>query len=144
MITRDASGDRRIVVLMHATESSAATTGAARRLCFGCGKDVSSQARRCPHCRRRPFLDREEPSRDVDALSVVAVVLSAGWFFWLGSLAGVVLGYRRLAAIDKRPEDLWGRPLAAGAVVLGWAGLAALVLGAMYLALRLAFHYVIN
>lgn len=114
------------------------------RLCFRCGQEVLATARRCPHCHSRPFLDREMPARDVDTLSVVALVLSAGWFFWVGSLAGVILGYRRLAVIDGDPDERWGRPLAAGAVAIGWAGLATLVLGAMYLALRLAFHYVVN
>lgn len=129
---------------MTATEFTPASGETDARLCFRCGREVSPTARRCPGCHSRPFLDRDEPSRDVDTMSIVALVLSVGWFFWLGSLAGVVLGYQRIAAIDAESDERWGRPLASGAIIVGWAGLATLVLGAMYLALRLAFHYVIN
>lgn len=117
---------------------------AVERLCFRCGDPVSEHATRCPKCHSRPFLDRSEPTRDVDGLSILALVLSVGWFFWVGSLVGLVLGYARLRVIDAQPDERWGRPLASGAVVAGWAGLGSLVLAGLYLGLRLAFHYLVD
>lgn len=84
------------------------------------------------------------PIRQVDTASIVALVLSVGWFFWIGSLVGMVIGYQRVAVIDDDPDARWGRPLATGAIAAGWIGLATLVVGVLYLALRLSFHYLID
>jgi uncharacterized membrane protein len=54
-------------------------------------------------------------------------VLGIVWIFWLGSLAGLILGFVALNQIKKRDEG--GRGLAIAGVVLGILGLVVLVIG---------------
>jgi hypothetical protein len=57
-----------------------------------------------------------------DRLAVASVVLAALWLWWLGSLAGLVLGIVALLRARTRPEPLTSRRWAGTGIVLGSIG----------------------
>jgi len=61
------------------------------------------------------------PSR-TNGLAIASLVLGIVWFWWLGSILAVVLGYVALGQIERRNEG--GRGLAIAGIVLGFVGIA--------------------
>jgi hypothetical protein len=57
-----------------------------------------------------------------DRLAVASVVLAALWLWWLGSLAGLVLGIVALVRARTRPEPLTSRRWAGTGILLGSIG----------------------
>ncbi len=61
-----------------------------------------------------------------NALAIVSLVLGIVWFFWIGSLVGLILGLIALRQIRERDEG--GRGIAIAGIVLGAVGVAILAL----------------
>jgi uncharacterized protein DUF4190 len=59
---------------------------------------------------------------------VASLILSLLWMFWLGSVLAVVFGHIALGEIRRDPS-LRGRGLAIAGLVIGYVGLALLLLG---------------
>jgi hypothetical protein len=57
-----------------------------------------------------------------DRIAVASVVLAALWLWWLGSLAGLVLGIVALLRARTRPEPLTSRRWAGTGILLGAIG----------------------
>jgi uncharacterized membrane protein len=67
------------------------------------------------------------PATSTNGLAIASLVLGILWLFWLGSLAGLVLGLVALKQIKNRNQS--GRGIAIAGVVLGILGLVVLVIG---------------
>jgi Domain of unknown function (DUF4190) len=57
-----------------------------------------------------------------DRLAVASVILASLWLWWVGSVAGLVLGIVALARARTRPEPLTSRRWARTGIVLGLIG----------------------
>lgn len=53
------------------------------------------------------------------------MVLGIIWIYWVGSILALVFGYVALRQIREREES--GRGMAIAGIVLGWVGMATLV-----------------
>lgn len=61
------------------------------------------------------------PSR-VSGLAIASLVVGILWFYWLGSVLALVLGYMAKREIDASRGALTGRGFAVAGIVLGWIG----------------------
>ena len=63
-----------------------------------------------------------------NGLAVASLVCGIVWAFGLGSVAALVLGYMARSQIDRSGGREGGRGLAVAGIVLGWIGVAGLLL----------------
>lgn len=60
-------------------------------------------------------------------LAIASMVLGILWVYWIGSILAVVFGHIALSQ-TSRDRSLGGRGMAIAGVVLGWIGVATLIL----------------
>jgi hypothetical protein len=60
-------------------------------------------------------------------MAVASLVLGILWLYWIGSILALVFGYVALSQLKERPQG--GRGLAIAGTVLGWVGIALLIVG---------------
>lgn len=65
------------------------------------------------------------PAPPTSTLAVVSLVFGILWLFWIGSLVAVISGHYALK--ECREKGLGGNGLAVAGLILGYIGLAALV-----------------
>lgn len=63
-----------------------------------------------------------------NGLAVASLVLGITWLYWLGSILALVFGYIAKGQIDRSGRQEGGRGLAVAGIVLGWVGIAILIL----------------
>lgn len=63
-----------------------------------------------------------------NGFAVTAMVLGLVWVYWIGSILALVFGYIALRQIKRSEGRQTGRGMAIAGVVLGWVGVALLVL----------------
>ncbi|HET6954039.1 MAG TPA: DUF4190 domain-containing protein [Acidimicrobiales bacterium] len=68
------------------------------------------------------------PQPAVAGLAVASLVLAILWIWWIGSLLAVIFGHVALSQIKRSHGWTTGRGMAMAGVVLGWVGLATLVI----------------
>ena len=66
------------------------------------------------------------PAQPTNGFSIAAMVLGILWVYWIGSILALVFGYIALGQIKRRGGG--GKGMAIAGVVLGWVGIAALIL----------------
>jgi uncharacterized membrane protein len=66
--------------------------------------------------------------RKVDGFAVAALVLGIVWGFWLGSILAVIFGHVAISRIRRQPNERKGHGLAVAGLVLGYVGVATLIL----------------
>ena len=71
------------------------------------------------------------PVRETNGLAVASLLLGVLWIWWIGSVLALVFGYRARRQIKNSGGSQKGSGLAAAGIVLGWIGIAILVLGAL-------------
>ncbi|WP_314431195.1 DUF4190 domain-containing protein [Microbacterium lacticum] len=75
------------------------------------------------------------PTRKTNGVAVASLVLSIVGFLWIlplvGSVAGAIMGHIALGQIKRTGEGGGGMALAG--VIIGWAGVALLLLGVLFL-----------
>jgi len=64
----------------------------------------------------------------VAGLAIASMVLGIIWIYWIGSVLALVFGYVALRQIKSSNGWKTGRGMAIAGVVLGWIGVATLVL----------------
>jgi hypothetical protein len=67
-----------------------------------------------------------------NGLAVASLVLGILWLSWIGSILALIFGYLALGQIRRQNEG--GRGLAIAGIILGWVGIATLVLVGVLLA----------
>lgn len=61
-------------------------------------------------------------------LAIASMVLGIVWIYWIGSILAIIFGHIALSQIRKDP-NLGGRGMAIAGVVLGYVGVAIVVVG---------------
>lgn len=74
------------------------------------------------------------PRASTNGMAVASLVLGILWLWWLGSVLALVFGYIARRQIDSAEHAAGGRGLAVAGIVLGWVGVATLVLVILVLA----------
>lgn len=57
-------------------------------------------------------------------MAVASLVLGIIWIYWVGSVLALVFGYTAKSQIDKSGGQETGRGMATAGIVLGWIGVA--------------------
>jgi hypothetical protein len=96
------------------------------RPCPFCAEPVKNTAVVCRHCGRD--LAGGPPSR-TNGFAIASMVLGIVWIYWIGSILALVFGYVALHQIRQSRGTQGGRGMAIAGVVLGWIGIALLMLG---------------
>lgn len=65
---------------------------------------------------------------NTNGLAIASLVLGIVWLMGLGSILALVFGYIGKAQIDASAGSQTGRGLAVAGIVLGWVGVAVLLL----------------
>jgi hypothetical protein len=65
-----------------------------------------------------------------NTLAIASLVLGLVWFYWIGSVLAVIFGVMSLRQIRERDEQ--GKGLAVAGIVIGVAGLAALLMVGLF------------
>jgi hypothetical protein len=68
------------------------------------------------------------PYRETNGSAIVSVVLGVLWFAGIGSLLALVFGYRARRQIKNSGGSQKGSGLATAGIILGWTGIAILVI----------------
>ncbi|MGH2808212.1 MAG: DUF4190 domain-containing protein, partial [Actinomycetota bacterium] len=63
-----------------------------------------------------------------NGMAIAALISGILWFFWIGSIVALVMGYVAKQQIDASNGTQAGRGLAIAGIVLGWVGIASLAL----------------
>ena len=66
-------------------------------------------------------------------LAIASMVLGIVWVYWIGSILAVIFGHVALSQIKKDP-NVRGRGMAIAGLVLGYVGIALLIIGILALA----------
>ncbi|HXH49684.1 MAG TPA: DUF4190 domain-containing protein [Terriglobia bacterium] len=61
-------------------------------------------------------------------LAIASLVLGICWVYWIGSILALVFGYAAKKDIRKDPTRVSGNGMATAGIVLGWIGVATLVI----------------
>ena len=70
----------------------------------------------------------EPVSRGTNGFSIASLVLGIVWIYWIGSILALVFGYIALSQIKRTGGTQGGRGMAIAGIVLGWIGIATLIL----------------
>jgi hypothetical protein len=68
-----------------------------------------------------------QEKRSTNGLAIASMVLGIVWIWWIGSVLAVVFGHIALSQINQHPSQE-GKGMAIAGLVLGYVGLAFLVL----------------
>ncbi len=63
--------------------------------------------------------------RRTNGLAIASMVLGILWIYWIGSILALIFGYIARKQIKERGDD--GNGMAIAGIVLGWIGVATLV-----------------
>jgi hypothetical protein len=76
------------------------------------------------------------PPRPTNGMAIASLVLGILWLYWLGSILALVFGYVAQQQIKQRGDA--GGGLAIAGIILGWIGIATLVLTVVFFAYALS------
>jgi hypothetical protein len=69
-----------------------------------------------------------QQSSKTNGMAIASMVLGILWIYWVGSILALVFGYIAKSQIDKSNGRESGRGMAIAGIVLGWIGVAVLVI----------------
>lgn len=61
-------------------------------------------------------------------MAIASLVLGVLWIYWIGSILALIFGYIAKNEIRDSNDQVEGKGLATAGIVLGWVGVATLVL----------------
>jgi hypothetical protein len=67
-------------------------------------------------------------ARKTNGMAIASLILGALWLYWIGSVLALIFGYIGKSQIDNSGDTQDGRGMAVAGIVLGWIGVAVLVI----------------
>jgi len=108
------------------------------KFCLHCGQQLQDAALKCPHCKTWLVMPgfggdafpatASPPYVRTNGLAIASMVLGILWLYWIGSILALILGYLALREIRQTPGTFEGKGMATAGVILGWVGVATLLL----------------
>jgi len=74
-----------------------------------------------------------QPSRGTNGFAIASMVLGIIWIYWIGSVLAIIFGFIAYSQIKERNQG--GRGMATAGLILGFIGIAFLVLAILIVAL---------
>lgn len=96
--------------------------------CPHCGKEMSDDAVVCLGCGRALRTISVYQARTTNGKAIASMVLGLLWLWGVGSVIALALGYSSRRQIEQSSGTQEGAGFAVAGIVLGWIGLAGLVL----------------
>lgn len=113
-------------------------------VCKHCGRDltpVSTHAVPASQAPPLPPVFVQTPAPRTNGLAIASLVLGIVWIYGIGAILALVFGYMAKSQIDQSGGREGGRGLAIAGIVLGWVGLAGIVLAILVLAIASTTTY---
>jgi hypothetical protein len=96
-------------------------------VCRYCGRELAAEM--VPSPPPAPVPTATPIQRKTNPLAIASLVLGIVWVYGIGSVLALVFGYKGKTEIDNSNGLQGGRGLAVAGIVLGWIGVAVIVLG---------------
>jgi hypothetical protein len=118
--------------------------------CANCGRDLSPAAQACPNCGHPGPAAAQTvvapqaapPGPRTEGFAIASLVCGIAAFFFIplvGSILAIALGSAARKRIAEDP-DLQGAEMARAGIIIGWVGVALVVLAVVFL-ITLAFAF---
>jgi hypothetical protein len=108
------------------------------KFCFRCGQAMEASAPTCPQCgagqltpaiyNAPPVVQQPPSTSETNGMAIASLVLGILWLYWIGSILAVIFGHIALGQIARSQGRSAGRGMALAGVILGYIGIAVLVI----------------